>query len=50
MATMTAVENWLMTMLITITAISMMFMGSRSWPRATWTMEGGFSRAISFGP
>ena len=47
---MTAVENWLITRLTTVTAISMMFIGSRSWPSATAQTDGGFSLAISFGP
>ena len=47
---MRAVENWLISRLTTVTAISMMFMGSRSWPTVIHHTDGGCSRAISLGP
>ena len=39
-----------MRMLTTVTATSMMFIGSRSWSSATAQIEGGFSLTISFVP
>ncbi len=36
--------------LTTVTPISMMFMGLRSWARATAMVDDGFSPAIAFGP
>ena len=49
-ATMTAVDSSPMIRLTTVTATSMMFIGSRSCCSATDHIEGGFSAVISFGP
>ena len=47
---MIPVESSPITRLTTTTAISMMFIGSRSCWAAMAQTEGGFSAAISFGP
>ena len=39
-----------MTKLTAVTAMSMMFIGSRSCASATCQTDGGFSPVISFGP
>ena len=49
-ATMMPVDTWPITTLTMVTAISMMFIGSRSWARATSQTEGGGSPVIWFGP
>ena len=49
-ATTRAVENSPMTRLTIATATSMRFIGSRSWPRAMDTTDGGFSPLMLFGP
>ena len=49
-ATITPVETSPMTKLTAVTAISMMFIGSRSCCAATAHTDGGFSRSIAFGP
>ena len=49
-ATITPVETWPITKLTATTAISMMFIGSRSCCGATAHTDGGFSSAIWFGP
>ncbi len=48
--TMMPVEISPIRKLTTVTPISMMFMGLRSWARATAMVDGGFSPAIAFGP
>ena len=47
---MTPVETSPITKLTAVTAISMMFIGSRSWASATAHTDGGFSPVIWFGP
>ena len=47
---MIPVDTWPVRRLTTTTAISMMFIGSRSWSPATAQIDGGASAAISFGP
>src|SRR5436189_1989192 len=47
---MTPVETWPITTLTAVTAISMMFIGSRSWASATAHTEGGCSPVIWFTP
>ena len=47
---MMPVDTWPMTTLTTVTAISMMFIGSRSWASATAHTEGGSSPVIWLGP
>ena len=49
-ATMMPVDTWPMATLTTVTAISMMFIGSRSWASATAHTDGGASPVIWFGP
>jgi len=49
-ATTRPVETSPIAMLTRVTAMSMMFIGSRSWPSATAATEGGFSPVIRFGP
>src|SRR5262245_51453170 len=49
-ATMMPVETSPIAKLTTVTATSMMFIGSRSCPSATAQTDGGFSLVISFGP
>ena len=49
-ATMMPVDTWPMATLTMVTAISMMFIGSRSWATATSHTEGGGSPAIWLGP
>ena len=49
-ATITPVETSPMTKLTIVTAMSMMFIGSRSCWSATWTTDGGCSFAISLTP
>ena len=49
-ATITPVETSPIAKLTTVTATSMMFIGSRSCCSATAHTDGGFSAAISFGP
>ena len=49
-ATITPVETSPITKLTATTAISMMFIGSRSCCAATAHIDGGFSLVISFGP
>ena len=48
--TTTAVDTSPITRLTTTTAMSMMFIGSRSWTSAISQIDGGFSAAIAFGP
>ena len=47
---MTPVDTSPIAMLTTVTTISIRFIGSRTWARATATIDGGFSAAISFRP
>src|SRR5262245_17305957 len=49
-ATSTPVETSPIAKLTTVTATSMMFMGSRSWASTISRTDGGFSPAISLGP
>ena len=48
--TITPVDTSPITRLTSVTAINIRFIGSRSWPSATATIDGGFSAAISFRP
>ena len=48
--TITPVEISPITRLTSVTATSIRFIGSRSWPSATATIDGGFSVAISLRP
>ena len=47
---MMPVDTWPIATLTTVTAISMMFIGSRSWASATAHTEGGCSPVIWLGP
>ena len=49
-ATITPVDTSPIAMLTSVTTTSIRFIGSRSWARATATIDGGFSAAISFRP
>ena len=49
-ATITPVDTCPMAKLTTVTAMSMMFIGSRSWVSAILITDGGFSPVILFGP
>ena len=44
--TMTPVDTWPITKLTAVTAMSMMFIGLRSWTSAIASIEGGFSAVI----